>query len=274
MSCLPLRHRGRPGACRPGGAHASAVTGRWVIAVCALRDGTRNGHNAPAATRRRRYGTRCVCPWRKRPRKASKGVRFSAREMHLRRPLRRSPSPWDGRGSWAADPAAVRGLPHVSHPHAVRRRRSTWYVHSALLFAHARAPVAPCAPHAALPGRLPCTHPEPARVSRGVRFRPCIDIHQGKVKQIVGSTLTDAGDRCGHARGCTLVQAPFGTRSAGQLLAPRAQVVLVCVAGGRRCPVPLSAQPSLAVDETLQPFWINHLTTSIHGVIHTTQAYA
>lgn len=27
--------------------------------------------------------------------------------------------------------------------------------------------------------------------ARGVRFRPCIDIHRGKVKQIVGSTLTD-----------------------------------------------------------------------------------
>ncbi|KAL3642686.1 Phosphoribosylformimino-5-aminoimidazole carboxamide ribotide isomerase [Castilleja foliolosa] len=26
----------------------------------------------------------------------------------------------------------------------------------------------------------------------GVRFRPCIDIHKGKVKQIVGSTLTDS----------------------------------------------------------------------------------
>ena len=24
-----------------------------------------------------------------------------------------------------------------------------------------------------------------------MRFRPCIDLHQGKVKQIVGSTLTD-----------------------------------------------------------------------------------
>ena len=30
-----------------------------------------------------------------------------------------------------------------------------------------------------------------------MRFRPCIDIHNGKVKQIVGGTLTDAGD---HAR--------------------------------------------------------------------------
>ena len=27
-----------------------------------------------------------------------------------------------------------------------------------------------------------------------MRFRPCIDIHNGKVKQIVGSTLRDAGD--------------------------------------------------------------------------------
>ena len=28
-----------------------------------------------------------------------------------------------------------------------------------------------------------------------MRFRPCIDIHNGKVKQIVGSSLTDAGDQ-------------------------------------------------------------------------------
>ena len=25
-------------------------------------------------------------------------------------------------------------------------------------------------------------------------FRPCIDLHEGKVKQIVGSTLSDSGD--------------------------------------------------------------------------------
>ena len=30
--------------------------------------------------------------------------------------------------------------------------------------------------------------------TRAVRFRPCIDIHNGKVKQIVGSTLKDSGD--------------------------------------------------------------------------------
>ncbi|CAA0818835.1 1-(5-phosphoribosyl)-5- [Striga hermonthica] len=29
-------------------------------------------------------------------------------------------------------------------------------------------------------------------VQCGIRFRPCIDIHKGKVKQIVGSTLTDS----------------------------------------------------------------------------------
>lgn len=34
------------------------------------------------------------------------------------------------------------------------------------------------------------------RPARAVQFRPCIDIHKGKVKQIVGSTLKDlnAGD--------------------------------------------------------------------------------
>ncbi len=29
----------------------------------------------------------------------------------------------------------------------------------------------------------------------GMKFRPCIDIHNGKVKQIVGASLKDAGDR-------------------------------------------------------------------------------
>ena len=28
-----------------------------------------------------------------------------------------------------------------------------------------------------------------------MKFRPCIDIHNGKVKQIVGGTLKDEGDR-------------------------------------------------------------------------------
>ena len=28
-----------------------------------------------------------------------------------------------------------------------------------------------------------------------MRFRPCIDIHNGKVKQIVGSSLKDQGDQ-------------------------------------------------------------------------------
>ena len=28
-----------------------------------------------------------------------------------------------------------------------------------------------------------------------MQFRPCIDIHNGKVKQIVGSSLRDAGDQ-------------------------------------------------------------------------------
>ena len=31
-------------------------------------------------------------------------------------------------------------------------------------------------------------------IRRIMEFRPCIDIHNGKVKQIVGSSLKDAGD--------------------------------------------------------------------------------
>jgi len=34
----------------------------------------------------------------------------------------------------------------------------------------------------------------PAAFPRAVRFRPCIDIHQGRVKQIVGGTLKDSDD--------------------------------------------------------------------------------
>ena len=34
----------------------------------------------------------------------------------------------------------------------------------------------------------------PATFPRAVRFRPCIDIHQGRVKQIVGGTLKDSDD--------------------------------------------------------------------------------
>ncbi|CAL9122765.1 unnamed protein product [Musa acuminata var. zebrina] len=35
---------------------------------------------------------------------------------------------------------------------------------------------------------------KPRSISCTVRFRPCIDIHKGKVKQIVGSTLRDSTD--------------------------------------------------------------------------------
>ena len=50
----------------------------------------------------------------------------------------------------------------------------------------------PADPVAAL-GRLLLQSPPPARTSSGAgaHFRPCIDLHQGRVKQIVGSTLTD-----------------------------------------------------------------------------------
>ena len=32
------------------------------------------------------------------------------------------------------------------------------------------------------------------REARKMKFRPCIDIHNGKVKQIVGGSLQDDGD--------------------------------------------------------------------------------
>ncbi|XP_021856540.1 1-(5-phosphoribosyl)-5-[(5-phosphoribosylamino)methylideneamino] imidazole-4-carboxamide isomerase, chloroplastic isoform X2 [Spinacia oleracea] len=36
------------------------------------------------------------------------------------------------------------------------------------------------------------SHVRPFSIQCSVRFRPCIDIHKGKVKQIVGSTLSDS----------------------------------------------------------------------------------
>jgi len=70
-----------------------------------------------------------------------------------------------------------------------------------------RAAATAAGAHGGLPGlRAQLTQPAAASAS-AVRFRPCIDIHQGKVKQIVGSTLKDdaSGDRCDsrrHRPGC------------------------------------------------------------------------
>ncbi|KAJ4813736.1 1-(5-phosphoribosyl)-5-[(5-phosphoribosylamino)methylideneamino] imidazole-4-carboxamide isomerase [Rhynchospora pubera] len=41
---------------------------------------------------------------------------------------------------------------------------------------------------------IPSTSRAPHAVQCETRFRPCIDIHKGKVKQIVGSTLTDQSE--------------------------------------------------------------------------------
>ncbi|XP_059646683.1 1-(5-phosphoribosyl)-5-[(5-phosphoribosylamino)methylideneamino] imidazole-4-carboxamide isomerase, chloroplastic [Cornus florida] len=41
---------------------------------------------------------------------------------------------------------------------------------------------------------MPIYRPQGLSIRCGVRFRPCIDIHKGKVKQIVGSTLWDLKD--------------------------------------------------------------------------------
>ncbi|WP_370770983.1 hypothetical protein [Eubacterium ramulus] len=42
-----------------------------------------------------------------------------------------------------------------------------------------------------------------------MEFRPCIDIHNGKVKQIVGGTLKDQGDMAAEkfcfGAGCTVL---------------------------------------------------------------------
>lgn len=40
-----------------------------------------------------------------------------------------------------------------------------------------------------------CQSSDPRRKGAGMEFRPCIDIHNGKVKQIVGSSLQDEGDQ-------------------------------------------------------------------------------
>ncbi|URE47682.1 hypothetical protein MUK42_25157 [Musa troglodytarum] len=48
--------------------------------------------------------------------------------------------------------------------------------------------------HPASHWRMGRKHSKPRPISCTVRFRPCIDIHKGKVKQIVGSTLRDSTD--------------------------------------------------------------------------------
>ncbi|CAD5186300.1 unnamed protein product [Musa acuminata subsp. malaccensis] len=48
--------------------------------------------------------------------------------------------------------------------------------------------------HPASHWRMGRKHSKPRSISCTVRFRPCIDIHKGKVKQIVGSTLRDSTD--------------------------------------------------------------------------------
>ncbi|KAJ8479934.1 hypothetical protein OPV22_023661 [Ensete ventricosum] len=60
-------------------------------------------------------------------------------------------------------------------------------------------------PSTPIPLRNPLSYSQPSShwkmgrkhsnpISCAVRFRPCIDIHKGKVKQIVGSTLGDSTD--------------------------------------------------------------------------------
>ncbi|CAL9122835.1 unnamed protein product, partial [Musa acuminata var. zebrina] len=48
--------------------------------------------------------------------------------------------------------------------------------------------------HPASHWRMGRKHSKPRSISCTVWFRPCIDIHKGKVKQIVGSTLRDSTD--------------------------------------------------------------------------------
>lgn len=76
--------------------------------------------------------------------------------------------------------AATRILPTKSAAHQ-RRFRSSFFISTS---SSRRAAVVTAASSSAPSDTL----------SRAVRFRPCIDIHQGRVKQIVGGTLKDADD--------------------------------------------------------------------------------
>ncbi|KAB8099349.1 hypothetical protein EE612_029360, partial [Oryza sativa] len=65
----------------------------------------------------------------------------------------------------------------------------------------ARVPSPPCAAaRSGWAGPVVSIRPARSGVARGravvcaVSFRPCIDIHKGKVKQIVGSTLRDSSN--------------------------------------------------------------------------------
>jgi phosphoribosylformimino-5-aminoimidazole carboxamide ribotide isomerase len=46
-------------------------------------------------------------------------------------------------------------------------------------------------PASGIPRGAACGPHHPARKEQRMKFRPCIDLHEGKVKQIVGSTLSD-----------------------------------------------------------------------------------
>ena len=91
--------------------------------------------------------------------------------------------------------------------------------------------------------------------ARAVRFRPCIDIHQGKVKQIVGSTLRDhEGGRCAApARqgrtACALLGEGHGMPAALGAFARISGAGRVCIAAARA-----------AAGDELHYLWINHLT--------------
>ena len=46
-----------------------------------------------------------------------------------------------------------------------------------------------------------------------MEFRPCIDIHNGKVKQIVGGSLKDRGDFASENRTAGFMQICIGNRA-------------------------------------------------------------
>jgi len=84
--------------------------------------------------------------------------------------------------SFAAPAAAARLLV----PHATTTRRTA----TTSSFAAGRSPT----PYVRAAASSSSGDSPSASPSRAVRFRPCIDIHQGRVKQIVGGTLVDSTD--------------------------------------------------------------------------------
>ncbi|THU52694.1 hypothetical protein C4D60_Mb10t06620 [Musa balbisiana] len=97
-------------------------------------------------------------------------------------------------------PKSLSGIPryHLPDTGAIEALRSHEVKDGVGFLGGSESPVVSFDPdpssHPASHWRMGRKHSKPRPIGCTVRFRPCIDIHKGKVKQIVGSTLRDSTD--------------------------------------------------------------------------------